>query len=126
MSDASDLRDPHVPVLIVTGGSRDGTSLVVDTQGFEKVLGSGSDCHLRVEAQNVDFHHARVLWDERGVVLSDEGSSTGTYVNGERIGPDHPLLDGDRICLGPPGSRNSVVTVRGAVKKKNGGKPKAK
>jgi FHA domain/IPT/TIG domain len=108
LSDASDLRDPHVPVLIVTGGSRDGTSLVVDTQGFEKVLGSGSDCHLRVEAQNVDFHHARVLWDERGVVLSDEGSSTGTYVNGERIGPDHPLLDGDRICLGPPGSRNSV------------------
>jgi FHA domain-containing protein/IPT/TIG domain-containing protein len=108
LSDASDLRDPHVPVLIVTGGSRDGTSLVVDTQGFEKVLGSGSDCHLRVEAPNVDFHHARVLWDERGVVLSDEGSSTGTYVNGERIGPDHPLLDGDRICLGPPGSRNSV------------------
>jgi hypothetical protein len=108
LSDASDLRDPHVPVLIVTGGARDGASLVVDTQGFEKVLGSGSDCHLRVEAQNVDFHHARVLWDERGVMLSDEGSSTGTYVNGERIGPDHPLLDGDRICLGPPGSRNSV------------------
>jgi hypothetical protein len=108
LSDASDLRDPHVPVLIVTGGARDGTSLVVDTQGFDKVLGSGSDCHLRVEAPNVDFHHARVLWDERGVVLSDEGSSTGTYVNGERIGPDHPLLDGDRICLGPPGSRNSV------------------
>lgn len=108
MTGASDLRDPHVPVLIVTGGSRDGTSLVVDTQGFEKILGSGSDCHLRVDATNVDFHHARVLWDERGVVLSDEGSSTGTYVNGERIGTDHPLLDGDRICLGPPGSRNSV------------------
>jgi hypothetical protein len=108
LSDASDLRDPHVPVLIVTGGARDGASLVVDTQGLEKVLGSGSDCHLRVEAQNVDFHHARVLWDERGIVLSDEGSSTGTYVNGERIGTDHPLLDGDRICLGPPGSRNSV------------------
>lgn len=108
MTDASDLRDPHVPVLIVTGGACDGASLDVDTQGFEKVLGSGSDCHLRVEAQNVDFHHARVLWDERGVVLSDEGSSTGTYVNGERIGADHPLMDGDRICLGPPGSRNSV------------------
>lgn len=108
MSDDSLLRDPHVPVLIVTGGPRDGASLEVDTQGFEKVLGSGADCHLRVEAQNVDFHHARVLWDERGVVLSDEGSSTGTYVNGERIGADHPLEDGDRICLGPPGSRNTV------------------
>jgi len=102
------LRDPHLPVLIVTGSSLDGTALVLDTQGFEKILGSGADCHLRVEGGNVDFHHARVLWDERGVVLSDEGSSTGTYVNGERIGADHPLEDGDRICLGPPGSRNSV------------------
>jgi hypothetical protein len=102
------LRDPHLPVLIVTGSSRDGTSLVLDTQGYEKVLGSGNDCHLRVEGGNVDFHHARVLWDERGVFLSDEGSSTGTYVNGERIGSEHPLEDGDRICLGPPGSRNTV------------------
>jgi hypothetical protein len=102
------LRDPHLPVLIVTGSSRDGASLVVDTQGYEKILGTGGDCHLRVDGGNVDFHHARVLWDERGVVLSDEGSSTGTYVNGERIGSDHPLEDGDRICLGPPGSRNSV------------------
>jgi hypothetical protein len=102
------LRDPHLPVLIVTGSSLDGASLVLDTQGFEKVLGSGGDCHLRVEGANVDFHHARLLWDDRGVVLSDEGSSTGTYVNGERIGADHPLEDGDRICLGPPGSRNSV------------------
>jgi hypothetical protein len=102
------LRDPHLPVLIVTGSSLDGTSLVLDTQGYEKIMGSGPDCHLRVEGGNVDYHHARVLWDERGVVLSDEGSSTGTYVNGERIGADHPLEDGDRICLGPPGSRNTV------------------
>jgi hypothetical protein len=92
----------------VTGSSRDGASLVLDTQGYEKVLGTGNDCHLRVEGGNVDSRHARVLWDDRGVVLSDEGSSTGTYVNGERIGTDHPLEDGDRICLGPPGSRNSV------------------
>lgn len=102
------LRDPLLPVLIVTGSSLDGTTLVLDTQGFERILGSGADCHLRVEGGNVDFHHARVLWDERGVFLSDEGSSTGTYVNGERIGPDHPLEDGDRVCLGPPGSRNTV------------------
>jgi hypothetical protein len=102
------LRDPHLPVLIVTGSKRDGASLVLDAQGYEKILGTSGDCHLRVEGGNVDVRHARVMWDERGVVLSDDGSSTGTYVNGERIGSDHPLEDGDRICLGPPGSRNSV------------------
>ncbi len=102
------LRDPHLPVLIVTGSALDGTTLVLESPGIEKVLGSGRDCHLRVEGGNVDSHHARVLWEDRGVFLSDEGSSTGTYVNGERIGADHPLEDGDRVCLGPPGSRNTV------------------
>ena len=61
-----------------------------------------------MEARNVDFHHARVLWDERGVVLSDEGSSTGTYVNGERIGPTIRCWTATASASGPPGSRNSV------------------
>jgi hypothetical protein len=102
------LRDPHLPVLIVTGSALDGSSLVLESPGIEKLLGTAGDCHLRVDAGNVDHHHARVIWDDRGVFLSDEGSSTGTYVNGERIGADHPLEDGDRVCLGPPGSRNTV------------------
>src|SRR5262245_60664630 len=34
-------------------------------------------------------------------------SSTGTYVNGEKISGEHPLSDGDRVCLGPPGSKGS-------------------
>ncbi|HET9315957.1 MAG TPA: FHA domain-containing protein [Vicinamibacteria bacterium] len=92
----------------MTGSALDGTALVLESPGIEKLLGTAGDCHLRVDAGNVDHHHARVIWDDRGVFLSDEGSSTGTYVNGERIGADHPLEDGDRVCLGPPGSRNTV------------------
>jgi len=40
-----------------------------------------------------------------------------------KVIPDQQLI---LIEGGVPGSRNSVVMVRGAVKKKNGGKPKAK
>ncbi len=96
------------PILIVTGGPRDGDVLLVDQPGLDRWLGSGTEADLRVEATNVDPRHARVVWDVSGLLLSDEGSSTGTYVNGERIVAKHPLHDGDRVCLGPPGSRHSV------------------
>jgi hypothetical protein len=42
------------------------------------------------------------------MVLSDEGSDTGTYVNGERLTSARVLADGDRIFLGPPGSKNTA------------------
>jgi hypothetical protein len=95
-------------VLIVTGPPRDGETLALESLGFEKNLGSSADCHLRLQAGNVDFVHARIVWEGRGVLLSDLGSEAGTYVNGEKVAADHVLQDGDRICLGPPGSKQSV------------------
>lgn len=103
------LDEPAQPFLIVIGGPRDGDTLALESPGIEKTLGSGPDCHLRLEAGNVDYHHARIIWEEgRGVLLSDEGSRERTYVNGETIGAEHSLQDGDRICLGPPGAGGSV------------------
>ena len=101
-------QEPTHPVLIVTGPPRDGDALALESLGFEKNLGSGPDCHLRLQAGNVDFAHALIVWEGRGVLLSDLGSAAGTYVNGEKIATDHVLQDGDRICLGPPGSKQSV------------------
>src|SRR6185503_1163643 len=97
-----------LPTLVVTGGPRDGQELVLEAPSAEKVLGSGPSCHLRVEASNVDVVHAQVAWEDQGILLSDVGSQAGTYVNGERIGDAHPLHDGDRVTLGPPGSSGSV------------------
>jgi hypothetical protein len=101
-------QEPTHPLLIVTGPPRDGEALALESLGFEKNLGSGPDCHLRLQAGNVDMNHARVVWEGRGVLLTDLGSAAGTYVNGEKIAADHALQDGDRICLGPPGSKQSV------------------
>lgn len=95
------------PTLIVTGGELDGQTLLMEP-GSERVLGAGADCHLRLPLANVDGVHARLSWDLHGLVLSDLGSANGTYVNGERVQFDRTLADGDRVCLGPPGSRQSV------------------
>src|SRR5206468_2555463 len=102
-------KDATHPTLIVTGPPCDGTLMTLESPGAERVLGASPDAHLRLEADNVDAIHARVRWDaSRGMLLTDVGSAAGTYVNGERVGAGHVLQDGDRVSLGPPGSRASV------------------
>ena len=99
--------DAAAPTLTVTGGPLDGQSLVVKGGGTHS-LGSAADSGLQLDLANVDLAHAQVVWDERGLVLSDLNSSTGTYVNGEKIGVDRQLQDGDRVFLGPPGSKQTA------------------
>ena len=76
--------------------------------GAEKTIGSGPTSHIRLTSRNVDFSHARISWEDAAVLLSDEGSAAGTFVNGEKVGAGHVLQDGDRISIGPPGSPESV------------------
>src|SRR5215471_564452 len=88
--------DARAPALIVTGGQRDGFILTLE-RDKQHVVGSGADAALRLELGNIEAVHVRVWWTARGIRLSDVGTSTGTYVNGERVGEDHPLQDGDRV-----------------------------
>jgi len=97
-----------VPVLIVTGGPLDGTLFEVDDSPRDRLIGSSSDCDLQILLGNVEPIHAKVNRGPRGLLLADGGSATGTYVNGEKIEGDCLLQDGDRICLGPPGSKSSA------------------
>ncbi|HEY5906681.1 MAG TPA: FHA domain-containing protein, partial [Vicinamibacteria bacterium] len=95
------------PTLVVTGGDLDGTSFVVLQSAQELLLGSSQDCHFQILLGNVEAVHAKVGWGPKGLLLSDALSSSGTYVNGEKIAEEHPLTDGDRISLGPPGAKTS-------------------
>lgn len=99
--------------LTVAGGPQDGQSVLI-TPGESRSLGGAPDCALRLTLGNVAPQHARLSFDAaRGLLLSDLGSATGTYVNGEKIGADHVLADGDRVCLGPPGSKQTAKLVVG-------------
>jgi pSer/pThr/pTyr-binding forkhead associated (FHA) protein len=48
----------------------------------------------------VSARHATVRIEPIGVVLEDEGSLNGTFVNGERI-EQRLLEEGDRLQVGP-------------------------
>jgi hypothetical protein len=62
-------------------------------------IGRGSDCELRLTDAHASRHHARL--DVRGgvIVLTDLGSTNGTWVNGRRIREVALGVD-DRIELG--------------------------
>src|SRR6185436_2451945 len=105
---SSSASGPLLPTLIVTGGASDGLQIPLESPGAEKIIGSGPSSHLRLTNRNVDTLHARIAWEDAGVVLSDVGSAAGTFVNGERVENEQVLSDGDRISIGPPGSPESV------------------
>jgi pSer/pThr/pTyr-binding forkhead associated (FHA) protein/soluble lytic murein transglycosylase-like protein len=72
---------------------------------FPVKLGRGADCDLAFDAEldrATSVEHATIHFGDEGFVLTDLGSTNGTYVNGSRI-TTAVLKDGDRIELGHGG-----------------------
>lgn len=64
------------------------------------LIGRGSGCQLVLEDALVSRKHARIEVRPDSATLHDLGSVNGVYVNGDRMGPEHELKDGDRIMIG--------------------------
>ncbi len=69
------------------------------------VLGRHLDCDVVLDHRDVSRRHARISAGNRAHELEDLGSTNGTAVNGETIGPGAGgrvlLAHGDRVELGP-------------------------
>jgi hypothetical protein len=53
--------------------------------GRKITIGRGPDNTITIDHPAVSNHHAKIVHDERGVHLSDLGSTNGTMVNDERV-----------------------------------------
>ena len=62
-------------------------------------LGRSPECTIQLADDSVSRQHCRVSPGPDGVVLVDNGSTNGTYVNGTAVSARH-LRDGDRIQVG--------------------------
>ena len=63
------------------------------------IVGRSKQADLRIEEGYVSRRHAR-LWLEAGrLMVEDLGSANGTFLNGERLEQQQPLLPGDRVCF---------------------------
>ena len=91
-----------VPDYTLIGASDDLVGVACPIGRGEVMVGRSLEAVLRLRGDGVSRFHARIGWTEHGaLVLSDLGSSNGTYVNGRRVERPESLKDGDRVRFGP-------------------------
>ena len=99
--------------LTIESGAYAGRSLELESGRL--VIGRDAGCGLRLEGTSeVSRRHASVTQEPGGLVLADEGSTNGTYLNGARI-ERAALQDGDVIRLGHHGPRLRAAVAAPAV-----------
>ncbi|MBW2276116.1 MAG: GGDEF domain-containing protein [Deltaproteobacteria bacterium] len=67
--------------------------------GEPLVIGRAAECHIRLADDSVSRQHCQVLPGKDGIVLMDQNSTNGTYVNDTVVSARH-LKDGDRVQVG--------------------------
>jgi hypothetical protein len=102
-------KGPSEPCLIVKGGHTDGYSFPLQ-QGMSILVGSGRLAQLRVGTDEIGSAHMRVTWDDNGISVTDNGSITGTFVNGEQV-ETAVLWDGDHLAFVPPGTKKQLPRI---------------
>ncbi len=75
-------------------------------------MGSAADCDVVFEVRVVSGRHARILWDGKGLVIEDLGSTNGTTVNGVKV-ERGPVAVGDTIGFGSHRFKLSVAQLAG-------------
>lgn len=62
-------------------------------------IGSAPDNHLVIDEEGIDPLHAKVIQDNTRYILKDHNSTSGCFVNGQRV-TQKEILPGDIIKLG--------------------------
>ena len=70
-------------------------------EGGSLSMGRGSDADLRFDDDGLSRLHATVFRDGDKIWVLDEGSTNGTFVNGNPVAPNGtPLRNGDSMRIG--------------------------
>ena len=94
-------------LLVVDQGSRTGQSFPLAQPVID--IGRSAENEIVLRDQGVSRHHARIHRESQRWILSDLGSTNGTYVNGHRLTKADVLRTGDRVTIG-----NAVLIVQEA------------
>lgn len=80
-------------------GTVDGQSVTFLLPEGKSLLGSSDGCELQVEHATVSRRHAEIVVEGRRVVVRDNGSRNGTWVDGKRV-VSSELDHGARVAFG--------------------------
>jgi len=79
---------------------KDGGTRQCDLQKQEITLGRGPSSDVVLARGNVSKSHARIAWVGSELVVTDLGSTNGTFVNGKRVTEPRRVGTSDRILIG--------------------------
>lgn len=85
--------------LQLEGKAFDGAPWVTRIDASPFVIGRGDGVHLRLTWPGVSRQHAEIRETPEGWVISDCGSTNGTYVNGRRLSGEHVLEAKDTVRI---------------------------
>jgi pSer/pThr/pTyr-binding forkhead associated (FHA) protein len=89
-----------MPEVLLTIWS-DGQAQQLPLSGARVTIGRGEQASVRLSDQGLSRVHASLNQDAQRVWVLDEGSTNGTFVNGQRVPASGTILkDGDQISLG--------------------------
>ncbi|MBK7861526.1 MAG: FHA domain-containing protein [Archangiaceae bacterium] len=67
---------------------------------LQLVIGRSPGCDVVLDDPAVSARHAAISWDGKTAVLSELGSSNGTFLNGLKLGTHAALRSGDMLAFG--------------------------
>lgn len=112
--------------LIVLKGRSDARAIPIRDDGIT-TIGRQDDCQLRIASSQVSRKHGQLFEKEGYLLIKDQGSSNGIFVNGQKIEGQRVLEHGDKLLIGPvsfrveklaapaAGAKPSDTAVGGAV-----------
>ncbi len=80
---------------------------LVFTVQDQLTIGRSASCDVTLDDTFVSSHHARVARTDGGLMVSDLGSTNGTYVDRQRVTTPIPVGRGSRVQVG-----STVMEVR--------------
>lgn len=86
------------PSLTVLTGAMRGTRLRLPLGTH--VIGRGPEATVLIDDHRISRRHAAIRLAPQEAFLADLGSTNGTWCNGQPVGAETRLADGDRIRLG--------------------------
>lgn len=84
-------------LVVVSPGSDHGRQVVLG--GPRALVGRSTECDIRLDDPHVSRRHASLVQRGSTLYVQDLDSTSGTYVNGVRVGGPHVLWPGDVVAF---------------------------